>query len=159
MYGLHVTPLDSPSEPSIVGYADWLKDFERRLSLHDAGVALLARDIATRTRWRVRAGAPGFEPPTRRGDATPDVVCERGADQPPVVFEVELPETLVRRETVRRLAGLVAGAVDARVVLIVDGPDHEGAISDGRRLLRSAGLDIPVAAVSPQADMLTGTDW
>ena len=88
----------------------------------------------------MRAGAPGFEPPTRRGDATPDVVCERGADQPPVVFEVELPETLVRRETVRRLAGLVAGAVDARVVLIVDGPDHEGAISDGRRLLRSAGL-------------------
>lgn len=136
-----------------------MKDFERRLSLHDAGVALLAKDIAARTRWRVRAGTPGFEPPPVRAGTVPDVVCDRGVDHPPVVFEVELPETLVRRETVRRLSRLVEGAVDARVVLIVDGPDHDGAITDGRRLLRSAGLDIPVAAVSPGTDTLTGADW
>ena len=135
-----------------------MKDFERRLALHDDGVAALARDLALRTGWTVRAGAPGFAPPEPRAGRPPDVLCDRGAAASPVVFEVELPETLVRRETVRRLGRLMDGALETRVVLIADGSHHE-TIRDASRLLRSAGLDIPVAAIAPQSETLTGADW
>ena len=143
----------------IVGYSDWLKDFERRLALHDDGVAALARDLALRTSWDVRAGAPGFAPPTPRAGRPPDVQCNRGAASPPVVFEVELPETLVRRETVQRLNTLVKGDVETRVVMIADDDDHTETIREASRLLRCAGLDIPVVAISPRSDTLTGADW
>lgn len=146
-------------EHPIVGYSDWLRDFERRLALHDEGVAALARDLAARTRWQVRAGAPGFPAPAPRAGRPPDIVCERGVERPPVIFEVELPETLVRRDTVRRLADLVDGAAETRVVLIMDDAGHDDAIRDAARLLRRAGLDIPVAALAPLSDTLTGADW
>ncbi len=127
--------------------------------MHDEGVAALARDLAARTSWDVRAEAPGFEPPTPRAGRPPDVQCDRGVEAAPVVFEVELPETLVRRETVRRLTTLVAGAVETRVVMIADDDDHPDAIIEAGRLLRCAGLDIRVAAISPHSDTLTGADW
>lgn len=75
-----------------------------------------------------------------------------------MVFEVELPETLVRRETVRRLRTLVDGAMETRVVMIAD-DDHSETIREASRLLRCIGLDIPVAAISPRSDTLTGADW
>lgn len=134
-------------------------DFERRLALHDEGVAVLARDLAQRTPWQVRAGVPGFPPPPAQGGTAPDVVCERGPDRPPVVFEVELPETLVRRTTVDRLCHLVDRALETRVVIIAPQDEHDGAIRETSRLLRSAGLDIPVAALEPRTDTLTGADW
>lgn len=143
----------------IVGYQDWLMDFERRLALHDEGVAVLARDLAQRTPWQVRAGVPGFPPPEPRWSAPPDVVCERGPDRPPVVFEVELPETLVRRDTVTRLCNLVDRAIETHVVIIAPMDEHDGAIRETGRLLRTAGLDIPVAALEPRTDTLTGADW
>lgn len=127
--------------------------------MHDEGVAVLARDLATRTPWRVRAGVPGFPPPAPRSGRPPDVLCERGAERPPVVFEVELPETLVRSDTVQRLCRLVDGAVETRVVLIADDDHHAETIREAERLLRCAGLDIPVAAVAPTTDTLTGADW
>ena len=76
-----------------------------------------------------------------------------------MVFEVELPETLVRRDTVRRLSALVDGAIETRVVMIADDDDHPDTIREAGRLLRCAGLDIPVAAISPRSDTLTGADW
>ncbi len=76
-----------------------------------------------------------------------------------MVFEVELPETLVRRETVQRLCTLVSGALEARVVMIADDDAHTDAIREASRLLRCVGLDIPVAAISPHSDTLTGADW
>ena len=133
-------------------------DFERRLALHDDGVAALARDLALRTTWAIQAEAPGFATPEPCAGRPPDVLCDRGADAPPVVFEVELPETLVRRETVRRLGRLVEGALEARVVVIADHAHHE-TIRDASRLLRCAGLEIPVAAIAPQSATLTGADW
>jgi hypothetical protein len=135
-----------------------LRDFERRLALHDDGVLALARDLALRTGWTVRAGARGFAPPEPRAGRPPDVTCDRRAEGPPVVFEVELPETLVRRETVQRLERLVDGALDTRVVMIAD-DDHRVTIRDASRLLRCAGLAIPVAAIAPESEMLTGADW
>lgn len=143
----------------MVGYSDWLEDYERRLAMHDVGVAALARDLATRTSWDVRAEAPGFAPPISRAGRPPDVQCNRGAETPPMVFEVELPETLVRRATVRRLSILVDAAVDTHVVMIADDGDHTDAIREASRLLRCAGLDIPVAAISPRSETLTGADW
>ncbi len=142
----------------MVRYSEWVEDFERRMAMHDDGVAVLARDLATRTSWSVRAEAPGFDPPTPRAGRAPDVQCDRGVEAPPVVFEVELPETLVRRQTVTRLTRLVDGAVEARVVVIAE-EDHPEVIRDAARLLRSAGLDIPVAAISPRSAILTGADW
>ena len=127
--------------------------------MHDEGVAALARDLASRTSWQVLAEAPGFAPPTRPGGPTPDVLCERGVDTPPVAFEVELPETLVRRETVARLSELVDRALETRVALIADEEAHDAAIREGARLLRRAGLAIPVVAISPRSDTLTGADW
>jgi hypothetical protein len=148
-----------PGRCPIVGYSDWLKDFERRLALHDDGVAALARDLAARTPWQVQAGAPGFPAPTPRAGRPPDVQCDRGVASPPVVFEVELPETLVRRETVRRLSTLVNGALETRVVMIADDEDHDETIREARRLLRCVGLEIPIVALSPHTDTLTGADW
>ena len=143
----------------IVGYTDWLKDFERRLALHDKGVAVLARDLAARTSWDVHAEAPGFTPAAPRAGRPPDVQCDRGVESPPVLFEVELPETLVRRETVRRLSTLLGGALEMRVVMIADDDDHTETIREATRLLRCIGLDIHVAAISPHSDTLTGADW
>lgn len=105
--------------------------------MHDGGVALLARDLASRTGWTVRAGAPGFaEPAASEGDMAPDILCERGRDTPPIAVEVELPETLVRRETVRRLRRYVDSAVDIRVAVIADEADHAITITETRRMLR-----------------------
>jgi len=101
---------------------------------------------------------PGFTPPEPRAGRPPDVLCDRGAQTPPVVFEVELPETLVRRETVRRLGRLVDGALETRVVVIADDA-HDEMIREASRLLRCAGLDIPVAAIAPRSETLTGADW
>jgi hypothetical protein len=147
-----------PGRCPIVGYTDWLKDFERRLALHDDGVAALARDLAARTSWDVHAEAPGFTPAAPRAGRPPDVQCDRGIDSP-VLFEVELPETLVRRETVRRLSTLHDGALEMRVVMIADDDDHTETIREASRLLRCIGLDIHVAAISPHSDTLTGADW
>jgi hypothetical protein len=147
-----------PDGASIIVYSDWLKDFERRLALHDDGVAALARDLALRTSWTVRAEAPGFVSPEPRAGRPPDVACDRGAENPPVVFEVELPETLVRRETVQRLERLVDGALETRVVVIAD-EGHQETIREASRLLRCAGLAIPVAAIAPRSETLTGADW
>jgi hypothetical protein len=36
-------------------YDAWLADFRSRLAQHDAGVAALARDLASRTPWTVLA--------------------------------------------------------------------------------------------------------
>lgn len=149
----------APGSSPIVGYSDWLSDFERRLALHDDGVAALARDLASRTPWAVHAGAPGFAPPPPRAGRPPDVQCDRGIETPPVVFEVELPETLVRRATVQRLRTLVDGALETRVVMIADDRDHPETIREASRLLRCAGLTIPVAAIAPQSETLTGADW
>ncbi len=74
------------------------------------------------------------------------------------MFEVELPETLVRRETVQRLERLVDGALETRVVVIVDDA-HPETIREASRLLRCAGLAIPVAAIAPRSETLTGADW
>ncbi|MBJ7457186.1 MAG: hypothetical protein JHC74_14110, partial [Thermoleophilia bacterium] len=48
-------------------------------------------------------GGSGFSPPPPAAGQPPDVLCERGGDARPICFEVELPETLVRRTTVMRL--------------------------------------------------------
>ncbi|HJZ61272.1 MAG TPA: hypothetical protein VKD47_03845 [Miltoncostaeaceae bacterium] len=92
------------------------------------------------------------------GSRPPDVLARRG-DAPPLALEVELPETLVRRETVNRLARLSeVEAMDARVVLIA--PDrHMERIREACRLLRRAGLEIPVAALAPESRVITGADW
>jgi len=128
------------------------------MALHDIGVAALAEDLRSRTTWRVAAGAPGFPPPESRAGRPPDVLARRG-DAPPLALEVELPETLVRRETVNRLARLSeVEAMDARVVLIA--PDrHMERIREACRLLRRAGLEIPVAALAPESRVITGADW
>ncbi len=86
------------------------------------------------------------------------MACDRGAETPPVVFEVELPETLVRRETVQRLERLVERALETRVVVIADDA-HQETIRETSRLLRCAGLAIPVAAIAPRSETLTGADW
>ncbi len=136
-----------------------MEDYERRLALHDGGVEILARDLARRTGWTVRAGAPGFPHPTTREGPTPDILCERGRDTPPIAVEVELPETLVRRDTVVRLRGYVESAVDIRVAVIADADDHETTIADARRMLQFVGLEIPVTAIAPDTRRVTGVSW
>jgi len=144
----------------VAPFIRWLEDYERRLAMHDGGVELLARELASRTDWTVLAGAPGFSPPAAGdGAATPDILCRRGSDAPPVAVEVELTETLVRRETVRRLREYVDSAVDIRVAVIADADDHEATIDDARRMLRFVGLEIPVAAVAPDRERVTGVTW
>ena len=89
-------------------YDAWLVDFRRRLALHDAGVAALARDLALRTKWTVHAmGSEEFAAPPPTAGQPPDVLCERGSTRP-LCFEVELPETLVRRTTVDRLRAITS---------------------------------------------------
>jgi len=142
------------------GYDSWLADFQRRLVLHDRAVEALARDLAARTEWRVMAcGARGFPQPEPARGRAPDVVCHRG-DAVPLCLEVELPETLVRRETVHRLRGLSRGrAFDTRVVMVGAPEEHERQIREARRLLRRAGIEVPVAALAPEEETLTGADW
>ena len=142
-------------------YSPWLADFQRRLALHDAGVAALAADIASRTDWLVQSAvAPGVDDPPETIAGAPDVLCARGALHPPIWFEVELPETLVRRETVRRLTRLErAELVEARVVLVSPAERHQEHIADGRRLLMRIGLTLPVLAIAPEEEAITGSDW
>jgi hypothetical protein len=142
-------------------YSDWLADFQRRLSLHDRGVRALAEDIADRTRWRVRArNAPGFEPPEHDAPSGPDILCLRGGDTPPLCLEIELPETMVRKETLARLRALVdQRGYDLRVVLIADAEGHERCIHEAHRMLARAGIWTPVAALDTEQETLTGADW
>ena len=142
-------------------YDAWLADFRRRLAQHDIGVSALARDLADRTPWTVSAsGARGFRPPPATAGHPPDVLCERGSDSPAICFEVELPETLVRRATVARLRRLSGqGAVEPRVVLVAAAPSHERHISEARAMLRRAGLPVSVVAIAPEEGTITGADW
>ncbi len=121
---------------------------------------MIARDLSTRTSWRVHAEVDGFPPPRRAGRGVPDILCERGPETPPVAVEVELPETLVRRDTIRRLRDYVDSAVDIRVAVIADADRHREAIAETRRMLECVGLDeIPVAAIAPDGPRVTGTAW
>jgi hypothetical protein len=142
-------------------YDAWLADFRRRLAQHDIGVRALARDLADRTPWTVRAlGAQGFPPPPVTAGHPPDVLCERGSEAPAICFEVELPETLVRRPTVARLRRLARqGAVEPRVVLVGAAASHERQISEARAMLRRAGLAVSVVAIAPEEGTITGADW
>lgn len=141
-------------------YDAWLEDFQTRLAQHDAGVAALARDLASRTPWRVLATAsPEFTEPPPMAGRPADVHCDRGAERRPICFEVELPETLVRSETVRRLRALVLTGIEPRVVLVATPSTHEARIGEARRLLTRAGLPLEVAAISPADETITGADW
>jgi hypothetical protein len=141
-------------------YAAWLADFRRRLAQHDVGVDALARDLASRTSWTVRAsGSRRFRRPPLCAGRPPDVFCEvePGAD---ICFEVELPETLVRRATVARLQALSADEeFDARVVRGGEPDDHQRQIAATERMLRRAGLTVKVAAIAPDQETITGADW
>lgn len=141
-------------------YDAWLADFRRRLGQHDAGVAALARDLASRTSWTVRCvGSAEFAPPPPAAGRPPDVLCERGSAERPIHFEVELPETLVRRSTVLRLRALSDEGVRPRIVLVGAPDGHEAQIASARRLLRRAGLPLDVAAIAPDEETITGADW
>jgi hypothetical protein len=142
-------------------YDAWLADFRRRLAQHDIGVRALARDLADRTPWTVRAlGARGFPAPPVTAGHPPDVLCERGSESPAICFEVELPETLVRRPTVARLRRLSRqGTVEPRVVLVAEAASHERRISEARAMLRRAGLTVSVVAIAPEEGTITGADW
>jgi hypothetical protein len=123
-------------------------------------VQALARDLASRTPWTVRAvGSPEFSEPSPAAGRPPDVACEVARDTPTICFEVELPETLVRRTTVARLRALVDEAVDARVVLVGEPDRHEHQITQARRMLRRAGLRLGVVAIDPERETITGADW
>jgi hypothetical protein len=145
---------------SLDTYTDWLADFRRRLALHDAGVDALARDLAERTPWTVRAAGSGrFRRPPVRAGRPSDVFCEVRPGSA-ICFEVELPETLVRRPTMARLRALSDDAdVEARVVLVGDTGDHERQIAETARMLRRAGLAVRVAAIAPADETITGADW
>lgn len=141
-------------------YDAWLADFRTRLAQHDAGVAALARDLASRTPWRVHAvGSPGFADPPATAGQPADVHCERGSVTPPICFEVELPETLVRRSTLARLRALTDHGIEPRLVLVASPWDHEQRIAEARRLLACAGLALDVAAIAPDEERITGADW
>lgn len=142
-------------------YSPWLADFQRRLALHDAGVAALADDIASRTDWLVQSAVAADVPdPPDTIAGAPDVLCGRGPTLRPVWFEVELPETLVRREVVRRLTRLErAELVHARVVLVSPAALHEDHVPEARRLLMRVGLTLDVLAIAPEEGMITGADW
>lgn len=142
-------------------YAPWLEDFERRLAQHDAGVEVLARDVAARTPWTVHTavGDDFPDPPTTLHGA-PDVLCIREPGEPALWLEVELPETLVRRETVARLRALAGHRrVDVRVVLVTHGRRHGRDIPEARRLLMRAGIGLEVIALSPDEGLISGADW
>lgn len=141
-------------------YSPWLADFHRRLELHDAGVDALANDIAARTDWAVHsAAADGFPDPPDTITGAPDVLCTRGR-RLPLWLEIELPETLVRRETVRRLARLCQNdLVDARLVLVSPAHLHQEHIPEARRMLMRAGIAMAVLAIAPDEGMITDSDW
>ena len=141
-------------------YDAWLADFRRRLAQHDASVAALARDLSSRTPWTVQAmGSAEFSPPPPTAGQPPDVQCDRGRDARPICFEVELPETLVRRTTVHRLRALTQTGLEPRVVLVGESSGHERQIAEARRMLRRAGLALAVAAIAPEEETITGADW
>jgi hypothetical protein len=141
-------------------YDAWLADFRLRLAQHDAGVEALADDLTSRTTWTVRANAAaGAGEPSPDADRPPDVLCERGWARPPIWFEVELPETLVRRATVERLRALSRAVVEPRVVLVVPSEEHERLIAGASRMLGRAGLPLAVAAIAPDERTITGADW
>jgi hypothetical protein len=95
----------------------------------------------------VRAGRP------------PDVFCEVGP-RSAICFEVELPETLVRRPTMARLRALSEDEqVEPRVVLVGEPGDHARQIAETERMLRRAGLPVRVAAIAPADETITGADW
>ena len=141
-------------------YDVWLADFSRRLALHDASVAALAKDISLRTRWVVQAvGTDDFPAPPPALGAPPDVLCLREG-RPPLCLEVELPETLVRRQTVSRLRMLSERmAFDTRIVLVAPAGEHGRRIDECERLLRRARLNVPVTAIAADEDAITGADW
>ncbi len=141
-------------------YAAWLVDFRSRLAQHDAGVAALARDLASRTPWTVLArDAPEFPAPPPTAGEPADVHCVRGVATRPICFEVELPETLVRRATVARLRALALTGIESRVVLVGESSAHERQIAEARRMLLRAGLQLEVAAICPAGETITGADW
>lgn len=152
-------------QPLVIGvpldsYDAWLADFQSRLAQHDVGVGALARDLASRTPWTVLAlGPDGFEAPPPMAGAPADVHCVRGAERRPLCFEVELPETLVRRTTVCRLRDLALTGIEPRVVLVAAPGEHEQRIAEARRLLSRAGLPLDVAAIAPAEETITGADW
>ncbi len=104
-------------------------------------------------------GSEEFSPPPPAAGQPPDVLCERGRDTRPICFEVELPETLVRRATVTRLMALTRSGVEPRIVLVGAPSVHERQIAETRRLLRRAGLPLEVAAIAPEEETITGADW
>jgi hypothetical protein len=141
-------------------YDAWLADFHSRLAQHDAGVAALARDLASRTPWTVLAkDSPDFRAPPPTAGLPADVHCERGAERRPICFEVELPETLVRRSTVDRLRALTSTGIEPRVVLVGVPSAHERQIAEARRMLVRAGIPLEVAAIAPEEETITGADW
>lgn len=142
-------------------YAPWLADFERRLAQHDRGVDALANDLAARTDRRVYSDtAQGLPAPPDTIAGAPDVLCSCGPTAAPIWFEVELPETLVRRDTVARLRRLALHEhVEVRVVVVAPAERHEREIPDARRILMRAGMPLEVLAIDPDAGMITGADW
>ncbi len=87
------------------------------------------------------------------------MLCDRGGDALPLCFEVELPETLVRRSTVGRLRALTLSGLEPRVVIVGASSGHERHIAEARRMLLRAGLALEVAAIAPQEETITGADW
>ena len=101
---------------------------------------MLARDAADFSAPPPMAGAPA------------DVHCERGAERRPICFEVELPETLVRRATVARLRALAKTGIEPRVVLVSASERHERDIAEARRLLQRAGLPMRASCGSSRKE-------
>ena len=94
-----------------------------------------------------------------RAGRPPDVFCEVRAGSA-ICFEVELPETLVRRPTMDRLRALSEDAdLEPRVVLVGAPKDHARQIAETARMLRRAGLPVRVAAIAPADETITGADW
>ena len=104
-------------------------------------------------------GGAGFSPPPAAAGQPPDVLCERGGASRPICFEVELPETLVRTCTVRRLRALTLTEIEPRIVLVGASSAHERQIAEARRMLRRAGLPLEVVAIAPEEETITGADW
>ena len=105
-------------------------------------------------------GGSGFSPPPSAAGQPPDVLCERGGDARPICFEVELPETLVRRTTVLRLRSLALTGVGAPGGAASASPRRTSAsIAEARRMLLRAGLPVEVAAIAPDEETITGADW
>lgn len=140
-------------------YGAWILDYNHRLGLHDECVGLLATDVSARTDWTVMArNTPGFDEPTNGRHAAVDVRCERG-ERSPLCIEVEIVETLVRRSTLKQLVHLVTQGMDARVAIVADPREHGDQMDTAARLLRAAGLRLPVVAVAPREGVITGADW